>query len=63
MLYSPLLLGRSAMCLARYCLGLPTSKDLFEEFIRDISDWEAPKRSEANDAQSNDRPVGQIRGR
>jgi hypothetical protein len=21
---------------------LPTNRDLFEEFIRDISDWEAP---------------------
>jgi hypothetical protein len=42
MLYSPLSAGRSATSLPLYCSESLTSRDLFEGFTRNISDWEAP---------------------
>lgn len=41
MLYSPLLLRRSATRLPLYCSKLLTSKGSFEAFIRAIGVWEA----------------------
>ena len=42
MLCSPLSIRRSATSLPRYCSRSPTSRDLFEGFTRDISDWKSP---------------------
>jgi len=42
MLYSPLLIGRSATSLPLYCSESLTNRDLFAGFTPDISDWEAP---------------------
>ena len=42
MLCSPLSAAWSGTCLPLYCLESLTSRALFEGFIPDISDWEAP---------------------
>ena len=42
MLYSPLLVRRSATSLPLCCSESLTNRDLFAGFTPDISDWEAP---------------------